>query len=195
MSTPAVFLDRDGTLVHDAGYLGRLEDLHWYPYTIDAIRLLNRAGLFVFVVTNQGGIGLGFYDEAFVRRLHAQMTETLEAGGARVDGWFYCPHHPDARVPALRQTCTCRKPEPGMVEQACGRFDIDLPRSFVIGDKLSDIGLAGRVGAKGVLVRTGYGEDVVRAHNGQVPGAAHVAADLAAATAWVLAERAREAAR
>jgi D-glycero-D-manno-heptose 1,7-bisphosphate phosphatase len=184
----AVFLDRDGTMIHEAGYLGRLDDLRWYPYTADAIRLLNRAGFLVCVTTNQGGIGLGLYTEAFLQELHARMAGTLEAGGARVDGWFYCPHHPAAIVDSLRQDCDCRKPRPGMIHQAADRFEIDLRRSFVVGDKLADIGLAEHAGARGILVRTGYGADVVAAHGGRVPGAACVAGDLMGAVAWLLAE-------
>jgi D-glycero-D-manno-heptose 1,7-bisphosphate phosphatase len=186
MKHPAAFLDRDGTLIHEAGYLSRLEDLRWFAWSVDSVRLLNRAGFLVFVVTNQGGIGLGLYGEDFVRQLHRSMAYTLEQGGARVDGWFFCPHHPEARIPELRVTCRCRKPGPGMVEQACEQFDVDLSRSIVVGDKLSDVGLGARVGAKGVLVRTGYGDEVYRAHGQHVPEAAYVAADLAAATAWAL---------
>jgi D-glycero-D-manno-heptose 1,7-bisphosphate phosphatase len=185
---PAVFLDRDGTMIHEAGYLGRLDDLRWFPWTIDAIRLLNRAGFVVCVTTNQGGIGLGFYTEAFLSKLHERMAATLEAGGAHVDGWFYCPHHPSAIVDGLRVACDCRKPRPGMIHQAVARFGIETARSFVVGDKLADVGLAASVGARGILVRTGYGNDVVREHGGSVPDAAYVAGDLMAAVGWILAE-------
>jgi D-glycero-D-manno-heptose 1,7-bisphosphate phosphatase len=184
----AVFLDRDGTMIHEAGYLGRLDDLRWFSWTADAIRLLNRAGFLVCVTTNQGGIGLGFYTEAFLHELHARMAATLDAAGAHVDGWFHCPHHPAAVVPSLRLDCDCRKPRPGMIRQAVERLDIDARQSFVVGDKLADVGLAGQAGARGILVRTGYGDDVVRAHGGVVPGAVHVAGDLMGAVAWLLAE-------
>ncbi len=188
---PAVFLDRDGTMVHDVGYLSRLEDLRWFPWTVEAVRLLNRVGFLVCVTTNQGGIGLGHYTEAFLHDVHARMAAVLEQGGARVDGWFHCPHHPAARTEAFRADCECRKPRAGMIHQATARFDIDLARSFVIGDKVADLGLAENAGARGILVRTGYGEDVVRAHGGVVPGAAHVAADLMEATAWLLGQHPR----
>jgi D-glycero-D-manno-heptose 1,7-bisphosphate phosphatase len=192
---PAVFLDRDGTMIRDVGYLGRLADLQWFPYTVEAVRLLNRAGLLVFVTTNQGGIGLGYYEEAFVGDLHARMQATLEAGGARVDGWFYCPHHPLATIDALRVDCGCRKPRTGMIEQAAAVHPIDRVRSFVVGDKLADLEMARAAGARGVLVRTGYGDDVAAAHGGIVPGAACVADDLMAATSWILAETAGGAGR
>ncbi|HKW01787.1 MAG TPA: HAD family hydrolase [Vicinamibacterales bacterium] len=182
---PAVFLDRDGTMVRDVGYLSRLEDLHWFPYTVDAVRLLNRAGFLVFVTTNQGGVGLGFYPEAFVRQTHEEMAAYITAGGGRVDGWYYCPHHPRATIESLRVDCDCRKPAPGMVRQAQQRFAIDLARSFVVGDKAGDLGLARSVGARGVLVRTGYGE-VELARMGDSVQAARLSTDLMEATSWIL---------
>jgi D-glycero-D-manno-heptose 1,7-bisphosphate phosphatase len=183
---PAVFLDRDGTMVRDVGYLSRREDLHWFPYTLDAIRLLNRAGFLVFVTTNQGGIALGFCSEGFVRQTHEEMSAFIRSAGGRVDGWFFCPHHPLARERSLQIDCECRKPKPGMIRQASERFPIDFARSFVVGDKIADIGLAGEVGARGILVRTGYGEAEVIRHNGDVPGAAYVAEELMDATTWIL---------
>jgi len=176
VTRPAVFLDRDGTMIHDVGYLGRREGVKWFPWTADAIRLLNRAGFLVCVTTNQSGVGLGYYEEADVRSLHAWMQGQLTAAGAHVDGWYYCPHHPEARVEALRQACECRKPAPGMIRQASREWPIDIGRSYVIGDKTADVGLAARAGAEGILVTTGDGENVVRAHGGVVPDAAYVAA-------------------
>jgi len=183
---PAVFLDRDGTMIHETGYLSRLDDLHWYAYTADAIRLLNRAGFLVCVTTNQGGIGLKLFTEAFVQQVHERMTAALAAADARIDGWFFCPHHPSALIDALRVACDCRKPKGGLVTQAAAALDIDVARSFVVGDRPSDIGMAQAVGATAILVRTGHGEDVLRAHGGQMPGASHIAADLMAAVSWLL---------
>lgn len=186
MTKPAVFLDRDGTMVRDTGYLSRLADLQWFPGTIDAIRLLNRAGFLVMVTTNQGGVGLGFYPEAFVTEVHGIMDRSIAAAGGRVDGWFYCPHHPRATIDALRVDCECRKPRDGMVRQAQSRFAIDLSQSFVVGDKVTDMGLAASVGARGILVRTGHGDAEIQRLGGAMPGAAFVANDLMAATAWLL---------
>ena len=183
---PAVFLDRDGTMIHDVGYSSRRDDLRWFPSTIDAVRLVNRAGFLVFVVTNQGGIGLGLTSEAFVRETHAWMADTLAESGARVDGWLFCPHHPRAVIPELRITCGCRKPARGMIDAALKTHAIDLTRSFVVGDKQIDVDLATAFGGRGVLVRTGYGEKELAGLGGQMPGAAHVAPDLMAATAWIL---------
>jgi D-glycero-D-manno-heptose 1,7-bisphosphate phosphatase len=182
---PAVFLDRDGTMIHDPGYLCRLDELHWFPWTIDAVRLLNRAGFLVFVTTNQGGVGLGLYDETFVQAVHEAMQTRLAAGGARIDGWFYCMHHPRAVIDELRVTCDCRKPRPGMVRQAAEQFHFDVTRSFVVGDKLSDAGLADSVGARGILVRTGHGEEEAgRLGRGTPP--AWIARNLMEATSWIL---------
>lgn len=183
---PAVFLDRDGTMIVDVGYLRRTEEVAWFPYTIDAIRMLNRAGLLVCVTTNQSGIGRGQYTEDDLASIHAEMTRTLEAAGAIVDAWFYCPHHPSAEVAEYRSICECRKPRPGMIRQATERFPIDLSRSFVVGDKLLDVESAVAAGARGILVRTGHGENTVRAHRPDVPGAAFVASDLMEATSWIL---------
>ena len=183
---PAVFLDRDGTMIREVQFLRRPDDLVWLPATIDAVRLLNRAGFVVCVTTNQSGVGRGLYSEADVQALHELMTRVVEQAGARVDAWFYCPHHPEAAVTALRQVCECRKPRPGMIRRAAEQFSLDLARSFVIGDRLTDVGLAASVGAQGILVRTGYGEHTIVEHGGAAPGAALVAADLMEATAWIL---------
>lgn len=173
-------------MVRDAGYLSRLEDLQWYPWTIDAVRMLNRAGFVVCVTSNQGGVGLGFFTEAFVHQVHDTMAATLAAAGARVDGWYYCPHHPSARLPEFRTDCDCRKPKPGMIRQAAATFAIDLSRSFVVGDKAADIGLARSSGARGVLVRTGAGDAELVRHGLELVGADHIAADLMGATTWIL---------
>jgi D-glycero-D-manno-heptose 1,7-bisphosphate phosphatase len=150
--------------------------------------MLNRAGFLVFGVTNQGGIALGFATEAFVNQTHEEMTAFAAAAGARIDGWFFCPHHPLARDPQLRIDCDCRKPRPGMIRDAEKRFDIDLASSFVVGDKIADVGLAAGVGARGILVQTGYGQAEMVRHGGTIPGAAYVAAELMDATAWILTE-------
>jgi D-glycero-D-manno-heptose 1,7-bisphosphate phosphatase len=183
---PAVFLDRDGTMVQEVGYLGRPEDLRWFAWTVEAIRLLRRAGFLICVTTNQGGIGLGLFSESFLRQLHDAMDRHLAASSAPVDAWFYCPHHPRAIVPELAIDCDCRKPQPGMIRQAQQQFDIDLARSFVVGDKRIDVELAERAGIRGVLVRTGHGAGELARCGGVMPGAAHVAANLLEAASWIL---------
>jgi D-glycero-D-manno-heptose 1,7-bisphosphate phosphatase len=184
---PAVFLDRDGTMIHDPGYLCRIDELRWYPWTIDAVRLFNRAGFLVFVTTNQGGVGLGLYEESFVHTVHDAMSARMAAAGARIDGWFYCLHHPRAVIDALRVDCDCRKPRPGMVAQAEQRFAIDRARSFVVGDKLTDVGLAASIGGTGVLVRTGHGAEEAARVEGHGLSPALIASNLMEAAAWILA--------
>ena len=181
---PAVFLDRDGTMIHDVGYLSRLEDVRWYPATMDAMRLLRRAGYLVCVVTNQGGIGLGMFDGQFVQSVHASMQTTVEASGGAVDGWYFCPHHPRAVTAELRGPCNCRKPGRAMIDAACRDHAIDLARSCVIGDRGIDMQLAEAVGAKGILVRTGYGAREEREQ--PLPEGTLVVADLMEAAAEVL---------
>jgi D-glycero-D-manno-heptose 1,7-bisphosphate phosphatase len=153
---PTVFLDRDGTIIEERNYLGRLEQIELFPWSVEAIRLLKDAGYAVVIVTNQAGIARGFFDEAFVQSAHAHLDGMLREQGAVVDGYYYCPHHPDGTVERYRLRCGCRKPEPGMVRQAAADLGLDLSRSFVVGDKWLDIGLAQNAGARGVLVRTGY---------------------------------------
>lgn len=175
-------------MIEDVGYLSHLDEVRWYAYTVEAVRVLNRAGFLVCVTTNQAGIARGLYTEDVLRSIHTEMDAHLQRGGASIDAWLYCPHHPNGEVAAYRTACACRKPEPGMIRQACDRFDIDLARSFVVGDKALDVESAVRAGARGILVRTGYGEGTFRSHDGHVPGAAHVAADLMAAVSWMLVE-------
>ena len=123
---PAVFLDRDGTLIEDVGYLDSLSRVAFYPWTVDAIRMLNRAGLPVVVVTNQSGVARGMFDVALVDETHRAIDARLAAGGARVDAYYYCPHHPDGPVAAYARSCDCRKPGRGMIDQATAR---SRPRS------------------------------------------------------------------
>ncbi len=182
---PAVFVDRDGTLIEEVGYLDRLDRIVVFPWSVDAIRLLNRAGFAVVVVTNQAGIARGFFDEEFVRRTHEHLDRHFVAGGARIDRYYYCPHHPDGTVAAYRQVCDCRKPKPGMLRQAEHELGLDLARSFVIGDRWLDIDLARAAGAPGILVSTGYGRQDLERRAANADAAA-VVANLMAAVAWIL---------
>ena len=182
---PAVFLDRDGTLLDEAGYLDRLERLVFYPYSVDAVRLLNRAGFAVVIVTNQAGVARGIFPETFVAAAHGYVTDRLERGGARVDGFYYCPHHPDASIAEYKRACDCRKPRPGLLKQAAVDLNLDLPRSFVIGDRWHDLEAGQAVGIRGVLVRTGYGRTEESVPKPGVTPAA-IVDNLAAAASWIL---------
>ena len=152
-----VFLDRDGTIIEEIGYLDRVERVVFYPWTVDAVRALNRAGLPVVLVTNQSGVARGFFSESVVEAVHRHIASMLEAGGAHIDAYYYCPHHPDGKVQGYAQHCDCRKPGRGLVDRAALELGIDPTRSFVVGDRWLDVALARAVGAQSILVRTGYG--------------------------------------
>jgi D-glycero-D-manno-heptose 1,7-bisphosphate phosphatase len=185
MSRRAVFLDRDGTLLEEAGYLDRLDRLVFFPYSIDAVRLLNRAGFAVVVVTNQAGIARGIFKEAFVGEAHRHITARLSAGGARIDGFYYCPHHPEAVIEAYRQSCDCRKPQPGLLIRAASDLNLALDRSFVVGDRWHDLEAGQRVGARGVLVRTGYGRTEEANPNPRVAPSV-IVDNVMEAVSWIL---------
>jgi D-glycero-D-manno-heptose 1,7-bisphosphate phosphatase len=182
---PAVFLDRDGTIIEERGYLDRLDLLELYSFTADAIRLLNRAGYATVVVTNQGGIGRGIIEESFLQRVHQTIDARLAAGHAKIDRYYFCPHHPDAIVPELRVRCICRKPASGMIEQACRELSLDPKRSVTVGDRRLDVVAGATVGTRTVLVRTGHG-----AHEEAMPaGTARPDAilnNLMEAVGWIL---------
>jgi D,D-heptose 1,7-bisphosphate phosphatase len=181
--TRAVFLDRDGVLIEEAGYLDRIDRLRFFPYSVDAVRLLNRGGFAVIVATNQAGIARGFFDQAFVEETHRHISEVLKKGGARIDGFYYCPHHPEGSVEGYRRTCDCRKPQPGLLKKAAADHHLDLTRSFIVGDRVHDLEAGAAVGAKGVLVRTGYGcRDEARCGS----RAAMVTDNLMDAVSWIL---------
>jgi len=182
---PAVFLDRDGTIIEDVGYLSSLDRLSLFPWSVDAIRALNRAGFAVVVVTNQSGVARKYFDEGFVRETHRTLDGRLAAGGARIDAYYYCPHHPEGKLPEYRRVCDCRKPGRALVDRACTDLGIDPSRSFVVGDTWRDVGLARAVGARAVLVRTGGGAiEETRPPAGLAADA--VVDNLAAAVSWVL---------
>jgi D-glycero-D-manno-heptose 1,7-bisphosphate phosphatase len=152
-----VFLDRDGTLVEERGYIDRLDLLALFPWTADAVRLLNRAGLATVVVTNQAAIGRGLIDEPFLSEVHRSLDTQLAEGHASIERYYFCPHHPDATRAEYRQVCRCRKPGPGLIEQACREMDLDPQRSFMVGDRWIDVGAGLAAGTRAVLVRTGHG--------------------------------------
>jgi D-glycero-D-manno-heptose 1,7-bisphosphate phosphatase len=180
-----VFLDRDGTMIEDVGYLDRIDQIAFFPWTTNAIRALNRAGLPVVVITNQAGIARGYFTEAFVDEAHQAITDQLQAGGARVDAYYYCPHHPRGTVERYATQCDCRKPGPGLIERAARDLGLDPARSFMVGDKWLDVGAARAVGARALLVRTGFG--AAEEGRPQPDLAADAIVDnLAAAVSWIL---------
>lgn len=153
----AVFMDRDGTLNEDTGFVSKPEDLVIYPWAAEAVRLINRAGMKAIVVTNQSGVARGFYSEETLGLIHERLICELGRAGARLDGIYYCPHHPDSADERYRISCDCRKPLPGMLRRAAREHGVDLGSSFVVGDKPSDLELARNAGARSALVLTGRG--------------------------------------
>ncbi len=180
--TPAVFLDRDGTIIEDVGYLDALEKIAWYPWSVDAIRALNQAGFPVVVVTNQSGIARGLLTERLVHEAHRALDRRLADGGARIDAYYYCPHHPEGSVARYRQQCDCRKPAGGLIERAARDLGLDPQRSVLVGDAWSDVAAARAAGARAVLV--GNGGASFRVRRGPDPDA--TVDHLAAAASWIL---------
>ncbi len=154
---PAVFLDRDGTLNVDVDFLDSVEHLELIPGAAEAVRIFNRLGKKVIVVSNQSGVARGYFDEQRVREINQTLLYRFTAEGARIDAIYYCPHHPDFGEPHYRRNCNCRKPEPGMFLQAAEEHEIDLEKSYMIGDKYSDIEAGKRLSMVSILVLTGNG--------------------------------------
>jgi D-glycero-D-manno-heptose 1,7-bisphosphate phosphatase len=156
-SQPAIFIDRDGTLSHEVGYVNHLSRFRLLPFAVDAVRLVNRSGLLAVVVTNQAGVARGYFPPELIDEVHAALRAAMSEGGARLDGIYCCTHHPSEGQPPFRADCDCRKPKPGLLRRAAEELGIDLGRSYVIGDRRADLELAWAVGARAVLVKTGYG--------------------------------------
>jgi len=181
----AAFIDRDGTLIEEVGYLDRPERVELFPYSIPAIAALNRAGIRVVLVTNQSGVARGFFSEDAVARVHDHIAGLLAESGARIDAFYYCPHHPDGKLAQYAKTCDCRKPGRGMVDRAVRDLGVSPERSFTVGDRWLDVQLARTVGARGVLVRTGYGLTEERRRPAGLAADA-VVDNLVAAASWIL---------
>lgn len=186
MAPRAVFLDRDGTINVEVGYLRRMEDLCLIDGAASGIRLLNEHGLKVAVITNQSGVARGLFDESFVREVHEEIARRLSEKNAYVDRWYYCPHHPTEGRGRYRVACRCRKPSPGMIELAARELDIIPEESFIVGDSIRDIELAWRVGARPVLVLTGFGpETLSRLSADQRNRLSHISPNLFNACRWI----------
>ena len=185
MSRPAVFLDRDGTIIEDVGYLSSIDAMMLLPWSADAIRKLNEAGYPVVVITNQSGVGRGMFDEAHVRATHAALDRALAKSNARIDAYYYCPHHPEADDARYRVACDCRKPGPGLLRQAAADLDLDLARSWMVGDWWRDVEAGVAAGARAILIRSGHA-DTHRAAPANRPRADAILDNLMEAVDWIL---------
>jgi D-glycero-D-manno-heptose 1,7-bisphosphate phosphatase len=186
MSRPAVFLDRDGTIIRERGYLERLEHLQIFPWTGDALRLLKRAGFATVVVTNQSAIARGLIDEPFLHRVHQAIDTHLQSSGGGIDRYYFCPHFLKSKIARYQQVCTCRKPAPGMIEQACREMDLDPARSVMVGDRWTDVACGRAAGTRTVLVRSGDGLSEAYAEPPEGVRADAILTNLMEAVGWIL---------
>jgi D-glycero-D-manno-heptose 1,7-bisphosphate phosphatase len=187
LKRPAVFLDRDGTINEQMGYINHVSRFVILPRVAEAVRLLNSRGYLAIVVSNQSGAARGYFPLPLIDTIHEILNTTLMQRQARLDGIFYCPHHPRSVIPELRVDCNCRKPRTGLIDRACSSFDIDMSHSFVVGDRCLDIELAHRCGMAGVLVKTGYGRgEVEHLLPSRVEKPLYIAEDLYDAVFWIL---------
>jgi D-glycero-D-manno-heptose 1,7-bisphosphate phosphatase len=187
----AVFLDRDGTLNVEKGYIRNTDQVELYTGAAPAVRRLNDADILAILATNQTGAARGYYTIEHVHALNRRVAELLtKQAGARLDAVYYCPHYKDGIVPEFTKNCDCRKPAPGMILQAARDFpDIDLANSFVVGDKATDITFARNAGCRGILVRTGYGEQVLAGEYQELDVQPEkVCADIAEAVAYIVSQ-------
>ena len=183
----AIFMDRDGTVCEEVGYVNHVDRVRLLPRSAEAVRLANEAGFQTVVVTNQAGVARGYFDEDLVHEAHDALRRQLAEAGARLDGIYYCPHHPEVGAPAYRRECGCRKPLPGMLLRAREEMGIDLAASYVVGDTVKDLGVARGVGATAVLVLTGYGRgELEHQSHAWTVQPDHVAEDLLDAVRWIL---------
>jgi len=184
---PAVFIDRDGTINEQMGYINHINRFVLLPGTAEAIKTLNRHDFLAIVLSNQSGVARGYFPVDLVDKIHTYMKELLQKNGAVMDGIYFCPHHAHGVVPEFSIACDCRKPGTGMIEMARENFDIDMTHSYVVGDRCSDIDMAHRSNLKGILVTTGYGLgelDFVLPGSPNKP--VHIAKDLLHAVNWII---------
>jgi D-glycero-D-manno-heptose 1,7-bisphosphate phosphatase len=189
----AVFLDRDGTINEEVGYLDSLDKLKIIPSAYEAIRLINESGMKAVVISNQAGVARGLFTEDFVKITNEHLQTALRQKGAYIDNFYYCPHHPTEGIGIYLQQCNCRKPAPGMLLQAAQDLNIDLTRSYFVGDTFRDMEAAKKAGVKGVLVKTGYGQDFLQDDGPDRETAEakpdFIAADILEAVKWILKDR------
>jgi D-glycero-D-manno-heptose 1,7-bisphosphate phosphatase len=187
MTRRAIIMDRDGTVCEEVGYVNHVDRVRLLPRSAAAILAANDAGFQTVVVTNQAGVARGYFAETLIDEAHDRVRELLARDGARLDGIYYCPHHPEVGAPPYRKACSCRKPSPGMLERARDEMGIDLSASYMVGDTVKDIEAGHRAGTTTVLVLTGYGKGELEYQSQRwAVRPDHVAMDLLDAVTWIL---------
>lgn len=183
----AVFLDRDGTVNEEVGYVNHIERFRVFPWVAPAVRKLNQAGIAAVLTTNQSGVARGYFPESLVREMHERLQSELAKFDARLDAIYYCPHHPEGQVEAYRRACECRKPSPGMLHRAAADLGLDLTASFIVSDRYQDLSMAFKLGAGGVLLLSGYGKGEYLYFKDTWPKPPdHVATNLLEGVDWIL---------
>lgn len=187
MKKPAIFIDRDGTINEQMGYVNHTSRFVMLPRVPEAFRMVNQAGFLAIIVSNQSGVARGYFPIELIYSINSMMKESVGKQGGHIDGIYFCPHYPKGSVQEYAMECDCRKPRTGLIERACRDFEIDLMRSYMVGDHYTDMELAERLDIKGILVRTGYGAGVIEYN---LPGMAnkpsYIADDLLDAVKWII---------
>jgi D-glycero-D-manno-heptose 1,7-bisphosphate phosphatase len=186
MPNRCVFLDRDGTINEEINYLSRPDQLRLIAGAAEAIKRLKQAGLKTVIITNQAGVARGYFSEPALQQIHLELIKMLRAQDAHIDAIYYCPHHPTAGIGVYKIDCNCRKPKPGLLEQAARELNLDLRQSFLVGDKPADLQAGEAVGCRTILVRTGYGLESEKELTGGEFLPDHIADDLLEASRWIL---------
>ena len=186
----AVFLDRDGVINEEVGYLDSLDKLKVIPCAYEAIKLINESGMKAVVISNQAGVARGLLTEEFVKKTNNHLQIILREQGVFINNFYYCPHHPTEGEEPYRQVCDCRKPAPGMFLTAARDLNIDLELSYMVGDRFLDMEAAKKAGVRGILVKTGYGKELLqddgpdKATEENKPD--FIAEDILEAVKWIL---------
>ena len=183
----AVFLDRDGTINEEVNYLGDPAHLKLTPDAAKAIYLLNSHNIPVIVVTNQAGIARGYFTETQMHLVHQALDLMIAVENAKIDAYYFCPHHPTAGIGDYKITCTCRKPHPGMLYQAAQDLQLDLSKSYLVGDKLTDIQAGNLAGCQTILVETGYGKEESKTQQDETKPD-QISPNLLSAIQWILSQ-------
>jgi D,D-heptose 1,7-bisphosphate phosphatase len=183
----AVFLDRDGVVIEEVGYLSDVSQLCFTPHSAQAVHLLNTTKMKVIMITNQSGVARGYFSEAAISKIHQEIDKQLSAEKAFIDGIYYCPHHPEGSVKQYAIQCDCRKPGLGLLKQAAEEHSIDLKHSYLVGDKLSDVECGQKAGLISILVLTGYGKDEMKKiTEGSSVKPIYIARNLYEAAQWII---------